>query len=167
MAGVHWAAGSPAVAWIAWAEQPPSAGTDAVLEAHLELATTTFPAVVASAFPDLWLSHARAADAVQAHTNRATASRATASRRSDFMDPTSRKVMTPRPRSFGERVPPKMCRGNIGWPRKIVSPGHAAGVRHVQKAPSGSGRARFPGRAQPPPVKKCTGEASGNVKRSI
>src|SRR6185503_3197432 len=33
--------------------------------------------------------------------------------------------------------PSKLYMGNIGWPRKIVTPSLLANVRHVQKAPSG------------------------------
>src|SRR5262245_26967298 len=130
IAGVHCAASLPLLAEatdMAWAEQPPSAGTAGVLFA----ATTVLPAVVASAFPDLWVSQASAAEAVQAG----------ASSRSDFMDPTSRKVMAPRPLVRGAR-PTRLIKGNIGWPPKIVSPAHTAGVRHVQKAPQGCGRDR-------------------------
>src|SRR5207249_132109 len=116
IAGEHCAAASALLPLLAeaidmaWAEQPPSAGTAGVL------ATTVLLAVVASAFPDLCVSQASAAEAVQAQ-----ASRAGASSRSDFMDPTSRKVMAPRPLVRGAR-PTKLSRGSAGQRKSCHRP---------------------------------------------
>jgi hypothetical protein len=96
IAPVHWAAAAaeqpPFAAVVACAAQPPSAG--AACTCPFAEATTAFAVVVDPAFAvlvALLASHAWASVAVQAH-----AMRARASSRSDFMDPTSRKVMAPR-----------------------------------------------------------------------
>src|SRR5262245_8483673 len=96
---------------IACAAQPPSAGTAGVVETWpFDEATTAFVVVADPALAVLaalfWASHAWAVGAVQAN---ATAARA--SSRSDFMDPTSRKVMTPRHSLVSGSAPHKaVCR---------------------------------------------------------
>jgi hypothetical protein len=100
IAGVHWAAISalqpaalfPAleatvavVALVAWAQHPPSADAFPFTEATTAFVVVVDPALAVLAL--FWASHACAAVAVQANANRARASS-----RSDFMDPTSRKV---------------------------------------------------------------------------
>jgi hypothetical protein len=126
IAGVHWAAAAalqPAalfpvleaavalVALVAWAEQPPSAATVGACpftEATTALAVVVDPAVAVLAL--LWASHAWATVAVQANADRARASS-----RSDFMDPTSRKVLAAEALArFGERAPSKLYMGTIG-----------------------------------------------------
>jgi hypothetical protein len=100
IAGVHWAAisalqsaalfavlaGTAAVvALVAWAQHPPSADVFPFTEATTALVVVVDPALAVLAL--FWASHACAAVAVQANARRVRASS-----RSDFMDPTSRKV---------------------------------------------------------------------------
>src|SRR5262249_2313117 len=87
---------------IACAEQPPSALTAGTCP--FDEATTAFAVVEELpllAFAVFGASHAQTAEAVQAKANMARASS-----RNDFMDPTSRKVVSPRTRSIGERTSP-------------------------------------------------------------
>src|ERR1051326_8493397 len=118
IAGVHCAAMA--------AGQPAAAAASVVVLPVVGVAEAVEAEVAEAA--DLGWSHASAAAAlhVQARSTRASS-------RSDFMEPTSRKVMTSG--TGPGRGESRWNNASIGWPSESVSPAHAAGVRHVQKGP--------------------------------